>query len=111
MSTLDQLKKFTTVVADTGDIKCELPLITVALQVVYCNAFYLYTVISQFKPTDGTTNPSLLYAAAQIEEYSHLVDGAIQYAKGTSRYDAFDIASSYCIEIWMPFSMGGWVAI
>jgi len=62
MSALDQLKTFTTVVADTGDIK----------------------TIDQYKPTDATTNPSLLYTAAKMSEYKHLVDDAIQYAKGQS---------------------------
>ena len=61
-SVLDQLKSFTTVVADTGDIKA----------------------IGQYKPTDATTNPSLLYAAAQMPEYSNLFDDAIAYAKKQS---------------------------
>ncbi len=42
-------------------------------------------VIAQYKPTDATTNPSLLYAAAQQDEYKKLVDDAIAYAKGVSR--------------------------
>lgn len=45
----------------------------------------LISVIAQYKPTDATTNPSLLYAAAQIAEYNHLTDDAIKFAKGTSR--------------------------
>lgn len=62
MSTLEQLKQFTTVVADTGDIK----------------------LIGQYKPTDATTNPSLLYTASQLPEYQHLLEDAIKYAKGFS---------------------------
>lgn len=58
-SALDQLKKFTTVVADTGDVKA----------------------IDQFKPQDATTNPSLIFKASQIDQYSSLVDNAIEYAK------------------------------
>lgn len=58
-SALDQLKKLTTVVADTGDIKA----------------------IDQYKPTDATTNPSLLCTAAQMPEYQNLVDDAIKFAK------------------------------
>eukprot|EP00953_Heterococcus_sp_UTEX-ZZ885_P011514 6666-Heterococcus_DN1.PRE.1 len=46
----DQLKHFTTVVSDTGEI----------------------SAVKKFQPTDATTNPSLLYKAAQIEEYAHL---------------------------------------
>lgn len=45
------------------------------------------TAIDQYKPTDATTNPSLLYTAAQMSEYQHLVDDAIQYAKGQSRWE------------------------
>lgn len=56
---MDQLKKLTTVVADTGDIKS----------------------IDQYKPTDATTNPSLLCTAAQMSEYKNLVDDAIKFAK------------------------------
>eukprot|EP00164_Ancoracysta_twista_P001472 GFYU01001920.1.p1 GENE.GFYU01001920.1~~GFYU01001920.1.p1 ORF type:complete len:362 (-),score=155.84 GFYU01001920.1:95-1138(-) len=58
-SQLDQLKAFTTVVADTGDIE----------------------QIGKYKPQDATTNPSLIYAAAQMKEYQHIVDQAIEYGK------------------------------
>ncbi|KAJ2493261.1 sedoheptulose-7-phosphate:D-glyceraldehyde-3- phosphate transaldolase [Coemansia sp. RSA 2050] len=61
MSTvLDQLKQFTTVVADTGDFES----------------------IAQYKPTDATTNPSLILAAAGKAQYAPLIDEAIQWAKG-----------------------------
>ena len=56
---LEQLKTFTTVVADTGDIE----------------------TIAEFKPQDATTNPSLLFKAAQMEQYQHLVDDALEYGK------------------------------
>src|SRR5207248_3637001 len=52
LSQLDQLKKFTVVVADTGDFQS----------------------IKEFKPRDATTNPSLIYAATQKEQYFHLLD-------------------------------------
>jgi transaldolase len=58
-STLDCLKKVTTVVADTGDIE----------------AMKLYN------PTDATTNPSLILAAADMPEYKHLVQQAVDHAK------------------------------
>jgi transaldolase len=58
MSLLDSLKKYTTVVADTGDIES----------------------IARYKPQDATTNPSLLYQAAQKPEYSHLVERALHEA-------------------------------
>ena len=49
---LEQLKKFTKVVADTADFES----------------------IKDFKPQDATTNPSLVYAATQKPEYAHLVE-------------------------------------
>ncbi|GIW22296.1 MAG: transaldolase [Candidatus Sericytochromatia bacterium] len=59
---LEQLKEYTTVVADTGDINS----------------------ISKYKPTDATTNPSLLYNAAQMPEYQSIVNSAIEYGKNIS---------------------------
>ena len=53
---LDQLKKVTTVVADTGD----------------------FEAISKFAPEDATTNPSLILKAAQMPEYKYLVDEVIR---------------------------------
>ena len=41
----------------------------------------LLTAIDQYKPTDATTNPSLLCTAAQMPEYQNLVDDAIKFAK------------------------------
>ena len=59
MSKLEQLKSMTTVVADTGDIQA----------------------IKQFKPQDGTTNPSLLLKAAQLDDYQNLLKSAVDQAK------------------------------
>jgi transaldolase len=55
---LEQLRAMTTIVIDTGDIQS----------------------IKQFHPTDATTNPSLILAAAKNPEYKHLIQGAIDYA-------------------------------
>ncbi len=55
MNLLDQLRKMTVVVADTGDFES----------------------IAQYQPRDATTNPSLLYKAAQMPHYRSLVDEAI----------------------------------
>ena len=52
---LDQLKQFTKVVADTGD----------------------FATLKQYAPQDATTNPSLIFKAAQMPEYQYLVDKAI----------------------------------
>jgi transaldolase len=59
---LEQLKKLTTVVADTGDIDA----------------------IAKFKPEDATTNPSLLLKAASLPQYSSLIEDAISWAKAQS---------------------------
>ena len=58
MNLLESLKRYTTVVADTGD----------------------FEEIARHKPQDATTNPSLLYQAAQMPEYEHLLEEAIQHA-------------------------------
>jgi len=62
MSALEQLKNYTTVVADTGD----------------------FEAIGQYKPQDATTNPSLMLQASQKPQYAHLIDNAIEYAKAKS---------------------------
>jgi transaldolase len=56
---LEQLRAFTTVVADTGDIDA----------------------MEQFRPTDATTNPSLITAAAQMPQYQPIVDGVLLEAR------------------------------
>src|SRR6516164_4968253 len=58
MNLIDSLRRYTTVVADTGDIEA----------------------IAEYQPQDATTNPSLLYQAAQKPRYEHLVDDALEYA-------------------------------
>lgn len=55
MSVLDQLREMTVVVADSGD----------------------FDSIKQYLPRDATTNPSLLFAAAQMPAYEHLVQDAL----------------------------------
>lgn len=58
MNLLDSLKRWTTVVADTGDIEA----------------------IAAHRPQDATTNPSLLLQAAQKPQYQELVDEALDSA-------------------------------
>jgi len=58
-SALDQLKRLTTIVADTGDLNA----------------------IQQFRPLDATTNPSLITAAAQQPESRELIEDAYAQAK------------------------------
>src|ERR1700730_15478102 len=61
LSQLEQLKKFTKVVADTGDFES----------------------IKDFKPQDATTNPSLIYAATQKQQYGHLLDEVLAERKNS----------------------------
>jgi len=61
-SQLEQLRQYTTVVADTGDIEA----------------------IARYKPVDATTNPSLLLKASEIPSYAPLQDEAVQWAKSKS---------------------------
>jgi len=59
MSKLDELKKYTTIVADTGEIE----------------------EIRKYKPTDATTNPSLIFKAASLPAYQFLIQDALTYGK------------------------------
>lgn len=62
MNLIDSLKRYTTVVADTGD----------------------FEAIATYKPQDATTNPSLLFQAAQKPQYENLVSAALRSASQVS---------------------------
>src|SRR5699024_8376610 len=59
MNQLEQLKQYTTVVADSGDIE----------------------TIIQYQPQDATTNPSIVLKTAQSEQYQYLIQHAVETAK------------------------------
>ena len=61
-SSLDQLKKLTHVVADTGD----------------------FNLIKQYTPKDATTNPSLILAAVKLDAYKSFVEECLEKAKSSS---------------------------
>ena len=61
LSQLDQLKKFTKFVADTGD----------------------FETMREFKPQDATTNPSLILQAATKPHYSYILDKVLADRKGS----------------------------
>ena len=67
---LDQLKQYTTVVADTGDFR----------------------QMEEFSPQDATTNPSLILAAAAKPEYRPILDGVVAEFKATAA-DPTDIGA------------------
>jgi transaldolase len=68
MNQLEQLKQFTTVVADTGDFQS----------------------IKQFTPQDATTNPSLILKAVQKPEYRPILEQAIKDYPALSTGDVID---------------------
>jgi transaldolase len=70
LNQLEQLKKFTIVVADTADFES----------------------IKDFKPQDATTNPSLVYAATQKPEYAHLLEEVLtdQKKSGLSGHEQIE---------------------
>lgn len=65
---LEQLRNYTTVVSDTGD----------------------FEAIKEFKPTDATTNPSLIAAAAQMPAYQQIVDDVLKQARDEKGGSASD---------------------
>ena len=69
---LEQLRKYTVVVADTGDIEA----------------------MEKFRPQDATTNPSLITAAAQMPQYQPIVDGVLKDARNELGESATDQAAA-----------------
>ncbi len=67
---LEQLRKYTVVVADTGDIEA----------------------MQKFRPQDATTNPSLITAAAQLPQYQPIVDDDLMEARKELGQAATDAA-------------------
>jgi len=80
LNQLEQLKKFTKVVADTADFES----------------------IKEFKPQDATTNPSLVYAATQKPEYAHLLDEVLTDRKKSGLSGAAQI-EDICDHLLVQF--------
>src|SRR5277367_5430290 len=80
MKLLESLKKYTTVVADTGDIDA----------------------IAKHKPQDATTNPSLLLHAAQMPGYRHLVDQSLEAAQSRGGSQA-EMAVEFMDNLFVAF--------
>jgi transaldolase len=68
MNQLEQLKQYTTIVADTGD----------------------FQTMKAFAPRDATTNPSLILKAVQKDDYKHLLEKAVRDHAGKSVNDIID---------------------
>lgn len=76
---LEQLKALTVVVADTGD----------------------FEAMKKYKPTDATTNPSLIFAASSMPAYQSLIDDAVQWAQeqgGTDEEQLTSAMDKVCIN-------------
>jgi transaldolase len=82
-SLLDQLNTMTVAVCDTGDLNS----------------------INKFKPRDATTNPSLITAAAQMPEYSDVVDGALKWAEGQSGGDTKKVVAIALDRLAVEFGL------
>jgi transaldolase len=78
---LDQLKKFTTVVADSGD----------------------FATLKQFAPRDATTNPSLILKAAQMPEYKFLMDKAI--ADNKAKFSGKELLANVLDDLMVSFGL------
>jgi len=70
---LEALRSETVVVADTGDV----------------------AAMEQYKPTDATTNPSLVLACLSLDGYAKLIDEAAEFAKKSSEEDKLELACDY----------------
>jgi len=81
MTQLEQLKQFTTVVADTGD----------------------FGSLKQYTPRDATTNPSLILKAAQMPEYQFLVAKAV--ADNKARASGADLLARVIDELTILFGL------
>jgi transaldolase len=68
MNQLEQLKQYTTIVADTGD----------------------FQAMKEFAPHDATTNPSLILKAVQKDEYKPLLESAVRNNAGKSTEEIID---------------------
>ena len=81
MNQLDQLKQFTTVVADTGD----------------------FASLKQFAPRDATTNPSLIFKAAQMPEYQFIIAKAI--ADNRAKYTGSELLAHVLDDLTILFGL------
>src|SRR5438045_5677480 len=80
MNQLEQLKKFTKIVADTADFES----------------------MKAFKPEDATTNPSLVLAAIQKQNYAHLLEEVLRDRKNSGLTGAKQI-EDICDHLLVQF--------
>jgi len=80
---LEQLRQYTTIVADTGD----------------------FGSLEKYKPTDATTNPSLILAAANMKQYDHIIDNIIDKGReqDSSAFDEQAIIDDIMDNVFVAF--------
>ncbi len=83
MNLLEQLRTMTVVVADTGD----------------------FEQIAHFKPRDATTNPSLIYKAAQMPQYKRIVEEAIAAARDEVAADSSEFVNVCIDHLFVGFGL------
>jgi transaldolase len=76
MNLLEQLKKVTTVVADSGDVGS----------------------IKAVNPVDATTNPSLILQAAKLPQYKHLIKDAIEKSTVNGNTNIDDVCDQLIVN-------------
>ncbi|MCB1229045.1 MAG: transaldolase [Verrucomicrobiae bacterium] len=81
LNQLDQLKQFTTVVADTGDFES----------------------MREYQPQDATTNPSLILKASQQEAYGPIVDQVIADQKAGSSLGGKQLTEAIIDRVLIAF--------
>lgn len=81
-SKLDQLKKLTTIVSDSGE----------------------FEEIKNYHPTDATTNPSLILAASTKPEYQFLIDEAVQTGKRSGKNRA-EVKDAILDKVFVNFGL------
>ncbi len=82
MNKLEQLKKMTTIVADTGE----------------------FEEIKKYHPQDATTNPSLILAASTLPEYQFLIEEALTYGKKIGKNRAESVTAAL-LKIFVNFGI------
>lgn len=82
MKKLEQLKKVTTIVADSGE----------------------FDEIKKYHPTDATTNPSLVFSASSKPEYQFLIDEAVQWGKKNGK-NPKDIKEQALDKVFVNFGI------
>lgn len=75
-STLDQLTKLSTIVADSAD----------------------FEAIKEFNPTDATTNPSLVLQAVKIPKYKHILEKAVKEAQEATKGKSMDVIIEEAVD-------------